>query len=331
MEANKQEEIVMDITPNPDDMEWWRDVQTFDFGIPLGEEEEKLETKRFADVSEEEVRQMAKKKNATRTDEATKSAVRILADYCTNAGIDFPNNDSTAISLNEILAKFYIAVRTKKGETYKLNSLKSLRFSLQRHFLENHQIDIIENECLQEANLVFKNVLKNAKSAGKGDTTHYPEIEPEDLAKLHNSFDVENPVGLQEFCWFVIMFYLIRRGRENVRQMTKNTFKISKDASGKRFIFQTTSEITKNHNENDKNEDTNGEGRIYETGTKKCPVACFEKYLKVLNPNIDALWQRPRARMSLQKNIWYCNVPLGEKTLGNMLPMMSEKYQLSQR
>ena len=59
---NKQEvqEVLIDITANPDDTEWWQDVQTFDFGIQIGTEEE--QEKRFADVSEEEVRKMAKKK-----------------------------------------------------------------------------------------------------------------------------------------------------------------------------------------------------------------------------------------------------------------------------
>ena len=132
-------------------------------------------------------------------------------------------------------------------------------------------------------------------------------------------------------CWFNIMYYLIRRGRENLREMTKSTFRIGTDASGKKFIYQTTSEIDKNHNENDTTNDTNGEGRIYATGTKKCPVACFEKMLRVLNPNIDALWQRPRAQMSIKKEIWFCNVPLGEKTLGGMLATLSVKYNLSQR
>ena len=113
--------------------------------------------------------------------------------------------------------------------------------------------------------------------------------------------------------------------------MTKNTFKISADATGKPFIYQTTSELTKNHNENDNTTDTNGEGRVYETNGPKCPVACFKKMLKHLNPNIDALWQRPRAKISIKKEIWYCNVPLGEKTLGSMLPILSEKYGLSQR
>ena len=323
----------LDITPNPDDEDWWNDVQTFDLGVGnlnLDDGDSNVGG-RFAEVSEETVRNMTKKKNAPKTDESTKSGVKILADYCRNAEIVFPPTMATAAELNSVLSRFYIAARTKKGEIYKINSMKSIRFALQRYFLETNHIDIIEHEELTEANMVFQNVLKKVKAAGKGDTVHYPEIEPEDLRKLYSSFDINDPAGLQELCWFNIMFYLIRRGCENVRQMTKSTFQITTDATGKQFIHQKTSELTKNHNENDNNDDTNGEGRIYATGGSKCPVECFKKYLRVLNPNIDALWQRPRAKITIKTGIWYCNVPLGEKSLGGMLPMLSEKYQLSQR
>ena len=170
---NKQEEGYIDITPNPDEDEWWRDVQTFDFGVQI--EKENHVANRFAEVTDDEIRNMSKKKNATNTDEATKSGLRILIDYCSNVDVAFPTPETTAAELNALLSKFYIAARTKKGEMYRLNSLKSIRFALQRHFLEANNIDIIDHEELIEANLIFKNVLKSCKSAGKGDTNHYPE------------------------------------------------------------------------------------------------------------------------------------------------------------
>jgi hypothetical protein len=48
-----------------------------------------------------------------------------------------------------------------------------------------------------EANVVFENMLRKMKSLGKGDTSHHPEVEPEDLRKLYNSFDTNDPRGLQ--------------------------------------------------------------------------------------------------------------------------------------
>ena len=50
-----------------------------------------------------------------------------------------------------------------------------------------------------------------------------------------------------------------------------------------------------------------------------------------LNPLESALWQRPKQSVQPDENIWYCNSPLGEKSLGNLMPNMSLKYGLSQR
>ena len=208
--------------------------------------------------------------------------------------------------------------------------MKGLRFSLQRYFIELRDIDIIADATFREANIVFDNVLRKTKEEGLGDTEHYAEIEPEDLIKLYSSFDTKKAVGLQEKVWFDVMYQLIRRGRENIRSMTKNTFKVGTDASGKRYIYQDFGEADKNHGAGDHAFDTTGEGRIYETDTN-CPVKCFESYLSCLNPMCQALWQRPHPSVKSGDTVWFVNVPLGEKYLGSMMARLSIKYGFSQR
>ena len=302
----------------------------FHFGTGLSQEDEDISDNRFAVISDKDITEMMKKKSAKNTVKSTHTAVNILTTYCQQTGIEENLNDMTATNLNSLLCKFYISARTEKGELYKINSMRSIRSGLQRHFLEQvFSYDILSHHEFKEANICFENMLKNIKTAGKGETEHYPEIEPEDLKKLYASFDTESPVGLFEKVWFDIMFQLVRRGRENLRSMTKNSFSIDTDATGRRYVFQTRSELDKNHNINDDTFDTTGEGRIYETGSKSCPVLCFEKYLNSLHPNLEALWQRPREKSD--SSIWYCNVAVGQKFLGNLMANMSTKYGLSQR
>ena len=97
--------------------------------------------------------------------------------------------------------------------------MRGIRSGLQRYFMEeiNPIFDIILSADFTEANICFENVLKHIRSLGKGETSHYPEIEPEDLQKLYSSFDIEDPYGLQHKVWFDIMFQLVRRGRENLK------------------------------------------------------------------------------------------------------------------
>ena len=60
-------------------------------------------------------------------------------------------------------------------------------------------------------------------------------------------------------------------------------------------------------------------------------VRTFTKYLSLLHPSHTALWQRPRETVKPNDLTWYCAVPLGEKSLGNMMPKLSLKYGLSTR
>jgi hypothetical protein len=48
---------------------------------------------------------------------------------------------------------------------------------------------VIDSICLnkKEANECYKTAMAETKAAGKGDITHYPEIESEDLTKLYNN------------------------------------------------------------------------------------------------------------------------------------------------
>ena len=71
------------------------------------------------------------------------------------------------------------------------------------------------------------------------------------------------------------------------------------------------------------------EGRIYETNTPECPVRWFVKYISLLRPIQPAFWQRPRESGKATGSIWYCSTPLGEKTLGSLMPKISIKYKLS--
>ena len=260
---------------------------TFRFHTGISHDEEE-QPKRFVVPSDDHIKEMTKKKNSKNTENNTNFALRVLESFCKKTHTSFTDSN-----LDVLLSKLYISARTSKGENYKLNSLKSLRSSLQRYFLKERNVDIINNDVFRNSNLCYENKLKETKANGKGETNHYPEIEPEDLKKLYSSFDLETPTGLFEKVWFDIMFQLVRRGRENLRTMTKSSFAIGEDRTGLRYIYQCKSELDKNHNIKDNAFDTTGEGRIYETKTATCPVTSFLKY--------KCIKSRPRLFMAAPK------------------------------
>ena len=122
-----------------------------------------------------------------------------------------------------MLQKCYAGVRKPNGELYKPTTMNNFRFGFQRYFLNRLGFDIIKAPDFSLSNTCFKNMLRTIIKSGTGDINHCPEIEPEDVKKLYSSF-LNSPTGLLEKVWFDIMFFLRRRGRENLRNMNKSTF-----------------------------------------------------------------------------------------------------------
>ena len=282
---------------------------------------------RFVHVTADDVNNLKKKDVAKSTNAGTSNALKTFLAFCKEVNV-YSINVISKEQLRDLLAKFFAGARTEKGQLYKVNTMQAIRSGLQRHFMETRKIDIINDDFFQETNSCFHNILKNIRSSTKGQVKHYPEIEPEDLKKLYRSIDTNTPTGLLEKVWVDVMLHFIRRGRENQREMTIDTFEMGVDASGKRFVGQSTGEVDKNHGALD---ETIGEGRMYETGKESCPVESFFKYISHLNPNQLAFWQKPKEKWSSCDTIWYQNAPLGPKSLGGMLAKLSLKYNLSQR
>ena len=110
--------------------------------------------------------------------------------------------------------------------------------------------------------------------------------------------------------------------------MIPHHFEVTHDDEGKQFIRKMSSEATKNH-QGDTVEDFKPEGGwIYATGTALCPVASFIKYLGKLNPNYDAMWQKPRDSYDVNDNCSYEKKPLGTNLLAVMMTQISESANL---
>ena len=73
-----------------------------------------------------------------------------------------------------------------------------------------------------------------------------------------------------------------------------------------------------------------GDGKIFSYPcSKRCPVKTIKAYLSHLNPEVDALFQRPKdasVRFSPEEDsIWFERKVLGDKTLENMLKNMTHR------
>ena len=168
--------------------------------------------------------------------------------------------------LDKSLAKFYANAEKKDGSKYKANALLTLRQGLRRHYLDKFGFDIVNDKSFSYSTKVFKAAVKDLRRKGLGSVKHHVPITRADMSKLYSGdtivFYTDTPNGLLNKVWFEIMYYLCRRGQENLRAMTTETFDISTDSSGKRYIHQKKDELDKNHRDTSTGAVTHG--RMYE-------------------------------------------------------------------
>ena len=113
---------------------------------------------------------------------------------------------------------------------------------------------------------MFQVVLVECKKNGKGVRQHHPKISPVDLECIaeyfnHDHITLPDPRCLQQSMIFYIIYYFCHRGRENLYQMTKDTFKLVVEPDGTECLIQEIDEMDKNHGVDDYNK--SNEGKMY--------------------------------------------------------------------
>lgn len=133
---------------------------------------------------------------------------------------------------------------------------------------------------------------------------------------------------------FDIQYYFCRHGGENITTMTKETFKLEYDSETEiAYVKKVKDELTKNHREKDSKIVTGFMPQIIDPETghphRLCPVRSFENYLYHLHPEINSLWQKPRARIT--SGIWFEKHALGHNPHEIFMGQLSSLCDLSQR
>ncbi|XP_078371764.1 uncharacterized protein LOC144655391 isoform X2 [Oculina patagonica] len=150
----------------------------------------------------------------------------------------------------------------------------------------------------------------------------------------------KSPTQLQNTVWFYISLYFGKRGRENQRKMTKQMLVLRATPDGRQFYEINRSVAgalpsTKNHQGGITDEEDKSNGKMFECpGSARCPVQTVKNYILHLNPEAEFFFQKPRALGTAKFNpevdlIWFCNSPIGERSLGEMMKRMTAKGGIS--
>ncbi|XP_067141093.1 uncharacterized protein [Centruroides vittatus] len=257
-----------------------------------------------------------------KTRQATNYGVKLFRDYCFRRGVDRIDclNDK---DIAKLLKGFYADVRTKDGQRFSVNSLIAIRYALSRFYYRlpqlSRKIDIVRGTAFDEANQIFRNVLKDLETQNRGQSgCQRVDVDTDDRHKLRHYFvhAIHTPRGLLHKVWYDLMLQIGRKGRDGQRMLSKSSFVIGTSTDGRQYIYQT--------------DDEEGGNIILENpGDLLCPVKNFRMYLARLNPACDALFQRPKDRISKQDLCWYVNSPVGKNMLATMMSTISKCAGLS--
>lgn len=89
-------------------------------------------------------------------------------------------------------------------------------------------------------------------------------------------------------------------------------------------------EKTKNHPGGLSDKADQQDSKMFETKGEHCPVVYFRKYLTLLNPGENALFQRPKHNFNDKDTVWFDRSPLGVNTISSMMKEISKAANLSQ-
>ena len=291
----------------------------------------------FADISTNDLLNLDVEKDSKSTKRTVSRSISLFRQFLGHIGEENSNfEEFSKPDLARCLRLFFASVRKGNGEELKKSSMNAVKYGLGKYLKEECGVDIEKGEEFAQCRTTYKAKLSNLQKKGKGAVEHKSEITEEDMKLLYDPnnivFNINTPVGLQMKVWFDIMYHLCRRGQENLRSMTKMTFAVSVDSTGLEYVHQVIDEADKNHRAEASPDDTVGEGRMYaRPSDPMCPVKSYKLYVSKLNPEVDALWQRPLEAYSETADIWYYKSAVGKNTLAKMMANISQVAGLSQR
>ena len=238
--------------------------------------------------------------------------------------------------LDKLLARFYVELRKVDGSYYSKISYTGIRAALQRHLQNppwNVCYSILSDGRFLNSNQVLKGVFKTLTEMGECTMSHHKPIEKGDINKLKSTgvIGTDNTHSLLHLVWLSIALQFGKRGKEGYRLMTKDTFRRGNDDLGSAYYEYAVCESQKNHSGKTLSSTNLPQGRMYaQPGDPLCPVAALDKYISLLHPELNALWQRPHPKFVNGNSQWYSKMVLGHNTLGNIMKNMSKAANLSQ-
>ena len=292
--------------------------------------------RRLMTVAEVDVQAAEQASVPTKIKEATDFWLRVFSSFCKE---NDQNVDLTTCShkdLNDIHCRFYIGMRTQKGDYYVKASYLAATAALSRYFvtvLHRAECNVFRYSVFKQSNVVLDGVLKKKKAVGlEPKPEHKAAICTEDLVKLNSYFedvlDAADPMKLTYFCWFHLTLHFALRGAEVQIQLKKQDIVFEVNPTSKEYVSLKWDFLAKNCAGGVDGRESQSCGRLQDP----VQVAAIKKLLTKLHPEVDRVFQRALPGVQEEeKPTWFAKMPLGHGVVGNMLLSILSAAQVSKR
>ena len=131
----------------------------------------------FATISGDELAELTTRTFSKSYERSQLNAKKLFQEFLDSNGLSF--NTMQGDQIADHIGLFYASLRTKTGDYYKSGSFNCIRQNLRTVFLNEKQVDIINDSRFLAANHVFDNIKIKIKESGKGCTSHTTEVKKE--------------------------------------------------------------------------------------------------------------------------------------------------------
>ena len=267
---------------------------------------------------------MRKKSLNSNTAKTTNTWYNAFRSWALERNVHADNENIPPVQLNEILEIFYAELRKKDGSEYEPESLAVMQVSLDRYLKErNYTTSIVSGSEFYSSNATPKGKATILREKGKGSRpkaskplTKEEENELWEKGKLGDS----DPETLLHTVWHVFTQHLGFRGRQEHRTAEIQDFHFGTDENNEQYIEYNDSKPTKTRPGALKSKRRPQLPRMYATGTERCPLAIFKKYITHRpecfadnGPLFLSIIQQPTS------NVWYKKQLMGANRIGEIM------------
>ena len=141
----------------------------------------------FVLLTDQEMDELLDSVDSKNTKKVERYARHKLERFCSLVGMDIESlHQLPTRELDNLPSRFWGSLRKDDGTLFKKKSLQSIKFGIWKMF-KAKEIDISSSKEFHKFNNMYKAVLKQVKTDGKGTVKHKPPVNNNDMRKIREN------------------------------------------------------------------------------------------------------------------------------------------------